>query len=92
MNLTFFSFSELGDIYYCPFCGKKHNEAYSLDFSNENEWDILTNDLGDISNGLWYVCENCLGGYCGAVPGKTPTKWFDNVYPRLTKQLPQPTP
>lgn len=87
MNLTLFSFSELGDIYYCPFCGKKHNEAYSLDPSNENEWDILTDDLGDITEGRWYVCEQCLHGYCGAVHGKTPTKWFNVVYPYVSKHM-----
>jgi len=42
MNLTFFSPIGLGKIYYCPFCGEKHTEAYSLNPDTDEEWKILT--------------------------------------------------
>ncbi len=70
----------------CDFCDKECEFIYSLR-PNTEEFDILTKDFEQFADiPVILVCEYCLQGHCGAVRGKTPTKWFKEVYPELIKQ------
>lgn len=58
----------------CAICGSILNEGYGLEPENAEEYDVLEKKFGDVSK--WTVGECCFGGYCGAVPGFTPTRFF----------------
>jgi len=83
MLMTYFDSDEKQK---CDFCGKEHKDVYALGPDNY-EFDILTKDFEQFADiPVILVCEYCLQGHCGAVRGKTPTKWFKEVYPELIKQ------
>ena len=67
--------AETGEKYRCVMCGEILEEGYGLQADTDEEYDILEEKFGDPGN--WIVGECCFGGYCGAVPGFTPTLFFE---------------
>lgn len=78
-----FIFVEYNENFQCSLCKNKFKEGYVPQPTTNEEFDkleqIFEQDISD-----WFACEDCVNGFCGAVPDSQPNEWLERKW-RLIK-------
>jgi hypothetical protein len=61
----------------CTICGKQQRDhVYSPKYDDAWEAQAVQRRFGVDAFADFVICEECCGGYCGAVPSKNATAWL----------------
>ena len=74
-----FNFIELDEKVTCSLCKEMYIEGYIPKTQDKEEFEklekIFEQDVAD-----WFVCEECVCGFCGVVPDSPPDEWLERQW------------